>query len=268
MILTTLVVLALAGDPPAAAPASVTPASAPTPAKAGAPLDLVKDVPGEAVFVKRVGGDMQATATFDEKLGWLFMHPEAGRMRIETALPEGYPAPTPPGAIDLKRYPSVRRAEVSSEGNMSGGGGFWPLFRHIQRNDIAMTAPVEMDYAGIGNVAAAKSIKPTSTTMSFLYRTRELHPTGKDPKNEKITIRDTEPVLVVSMGGRGDIELETMKTMFTALEAWLKANPEWEVAGAYRTFGYNGPDTRRSRRWTEAQIPVRRVGTAPAATTR
>lgn len=264
MIVTTLILFSLAGDPAAVPVTTPAPASAPS----GAPLDLVKELPGEAVFVQRVGGDMTATATFDERLGWLYTHAEAGRMRIETALPEGYPAPTPPGAIDIKRYPSVRRAEVSSEGNLSGSGGFWPLFRHIQRNDIAMTAPVEMDYVGIENVTNAKKIEPTKSTMSFLYRTRNLHPTGVDPKNEKITIRDTEPVLVVALGGRGDIELSNMKPMFEKLEAWLKANPQWEVAGPYRTFGYNGPDTRRSRRWTEAQIPIRRVVSAPAAATR
>jgi hypothetical protein len=31
------------------------------------------------------------------------------------ALPQGYPDPTPPGAIELKRHPTVRRAEMRME---------------------------------------------------------------------------------------------------------------------------------------------------------
>ncbi len=38
---------------------------------------------------------------------------KCGRCEIEAPLPIGYPAPTPPGAIELKSYPSVRRAEIS-----------------------------------------------------------------------------------------------------------------------------------------------------------
>ena len=33
-------------------------------------------------------------------------------MVIEAPLPDGYPAPTPPGMIELKTYPVVRRAVV------------------------------------------------------------------------------------------------------------------------------------------------------------
>lgn len=202
--------------------------------------------------VKRVGGDMDAKAVWDDAKGWLY---EPKKMRIETPLPEGYPAPTPPGAIELKKYPSVRRAEVTRKDD-SANSAFWPLLRHISRNDIAMTAPVEMDYKGLAEAGVEKG-KSKAMTMSFLYRTPDLHPVGKDSRDERITIRDTEPVTVLAMGTSGDVDLDDVRSKFKELEAWLAANPQWVRAGDYRTFGYNGPDTRRSRRWVEVQIPVK-----------
>ncbi|QYU71140.1 heme-binding protein [Leptolyngbya sp. 15MV] len=185
--------------------------------------------------------------------------PAAARCR---SAPSGW---TPPGAIELKRYPSVRRAEISSDsGEMSGGGGFWPLFRHIQRHNIEMTAPVEMDYRGLAD-AGAKSGWVTGSTMSFLYRTPELRETGTDPRDTRVVIRDTEPVTVVALGVRGiGVDAASTRPHFATLEGWLRDNPQWVKAGEYRVFGYNGPDTRRSRRWVEVQIPVRPAAGAPA----
>ncbi|MDA1263365.1 MAG: hypothetical protein O3B75_10780 [Planctomycetota bacterium] len=76
---------------------------------------------------------------------------KCGRCEIEAPLPNGYSAPTPPGAIELKSYPSVRCAEISSKGSTGMGmsASFWPLFNHIQSQEIAMTSPVEMDYRGV-----------------------------------------------------------------------------------------------------------------------
>ncbi|MEY2716113.1 MAG: hypothetical protein RIT24_2456, partial [Planctomycetota bacterium] len=93
-------------------------------------------------LVTRVGGDMKAAIEIrDGEFRF-------GPSRIESPLPAGYPEPTPPGAIDLKRYPTVRRAEYVSSASpgMGMNMGFFPLFNHIKRNDIAMTSPVEMDY--------------------------------------------------------------------------------------------------------------------------
>ena len=117
------------------------------PAKADAVVEHEPELPraGETV---RVGGDRDAVAKRKEN-GGKVVFVAAGVNEIDTALPEGYPAPTPPGAIDVKSYPVVRRAVVEGEirpNGDAGGEGFWPLFRHIQRRDIAMTSPVEMEY--------------------------------------------------------------------------------------------------------------------------
>ena len=110
-----------------------------------APVGSVVAVPAPGQTV-RLGGNKEVVS---ERKGanWV-----SGTAAITTPLPEGYPAPTPPGAIDLKTYPSLRRAEFRAETNNSDIGmnvAFFPLFNHIKRRDIAMTSPVEMDYSGL-----------------------------------------------------------------------------------------------------------------------
>ena len=39
---------------------------------------------------------------------------KSGVMGIEAPLPDGYPAPTPADCIEIKTYPTVRRAEFDS----------------------------------------------------------------------------------------------------------------------------------------------------------
>lgn len=196
--------------------------------------------------VFRVSGDAKAVWDAAAK-EW-----SAGDSSIDTALPEGYPAPTPPGAIELKKYPQVRRAEFTGQSGDSGSG-FMPLFRHIQRNDIPMTSPVEVDY----KAPAAKPLKSDGWTMSFLYRTPKLHPEGPDAKDARVVVKDAEPVTVLSLGGRGSYDTDRVEQDFATLRTWLAANPEWEEAGPGRAFFYNGPSWRPWRKWLEVQIPVR-----------
>lgn len=203
---------------------------------------------------QRVGGDLEIQV---EKRGFSFF---AGNASITTPLPEGYPAPTPPGAIEIKHYPSVRRAQITLEGGEGTvrrqNSGFWPLFRHIEANGIAMTAPVEMDYTGMGPDGDGDV---ESWTMAFLYRTRDLHPTGTDASDERVVIVDSEPVTVLSVGYTGDTSMLRVRAELFRLNQWLESQDEWEVAGDPRSFGYNGPSVMRDRRWGEIQIPIRRV---------
>ena len=64
---------------------------------------------------------------------------------VVAALPEGFPDPTPAGEIQIKRYPAYRLARSKMSG--ADSVAFWTLFLHIKKNEIAMTAPVEMTYA-------------------------------------------------------------------------------------------------------------------------
>lgn len=206
--------------------------------------------------IARVSGMDAPTAAFDRGV-W-----RAGELSISTPLPEGYPAPTPPGAIEIKTYPSVRRAEFSAsmETNSGRNVGFWPLFQHISRRDIAMTAPVEMDYHGLEPMSLDNLDnlqRPSSWTMSFLYRTTDDGPAGPDERNDRVRVVDTEPVTVLAAGYQGVYTFERDANAMTALVAWLDANPQWEPAGEMRALYYHGPDTPWNKRWAEVQVPIR-----------
>lgn len=203
-------------------------------------------------MVQRVGGDMAIEVKQD---GDVFT---SDRVRIDTPLPLGYPRPTPPGAIEIKSYPVVRRAEVVVTDDPASGsaGGFWPLFRHIQSRKIAMTAPVEMDLPDLGKDETARGGK---WTMSFLYREMALGETGKDGM---VNIVDLPPLHVISVGFRGPYGGETLAKMLKQLDETLATQKEWEREPelAPRLMGYNGPEVSWRNRWGELQIPVRRVG--------
>lgn len=222
--------------------------------------------------VQRVGGDRDAKV---EKRGENF---SAGACSITTPLPVGYPEPTPPGAIDLKVYPSVRRAEVSGTTMPDYGmyQGFFPLFNHIKKREIAMTSPVEMDYrmlqadgtqtkdherSGDAYKATENDAgdKDAAWTMSFLYRNAELGPTGADGR---VAVRDAEPLVVVSIGMKGSYMTARVKIGVTKLNAWLESQEEWEAAGPVRALYYNGPDVARQDQWSEVQLPVKRKARA------
>ena len=214
----------------------------------GADEPMAVRTPG---LVTRVGGDKEAGI---EIIDGVYRF---GPSRIESPLPAGYPEPTPPGAIDLKRYPSVRRAEFVSSGSPASGMnmGFFPLFNHIKKKDIAMTSPVEMDYRDMFDVETGKRVQGESMswTMSFLYRTTELAPTGKDGS---VLVTDRPEVEVLSIGMNGPYGTGVVEKGLGLLNAWLKEHPEYEVAGDVRAFHYNGPYIANRIKWSEVQLPV------------
>lgn len=216
--------------------------------------DVPNPPPGGAV---RVGGDLDVAVTgSDGEYRW-----EA--CQVDTPLPAGYPRPTPPGAIELKTYPAARLAEVVGSGDPDRGmnRAFWPLFNHIKRHDIAMTSPVEMYYSGMKDEVPAR---PDAWSMAFLYRTPDLHATGVEGN---VTVRDTEPVTVVSVGLKGDYSMALVERGRRTLQEYLAVNQGWEIAGGWRALYYNGPSLFFWNKWAEVQVPVRRAEPAtPTAT--
>ena len=206
-------------------------------------------------LVTRVGGDR--TAAIEIVNGQY----RVGRSLIEAPLPEGYPEPTPPGGIDLKKYPSVRRAEFSRSGSADRGmnNGFWPLFNHIKDRDIAMTSPVEMDYEGLAPDGGGQ---PERWTMSFLYRTADL---GSAGSAGSVMVVDTDEMTVLSIGLTGTYGLARVKEGMSQLESWLAEHPEWTRAGSPRAFFYNGPYVPNARKWSEIQIPVQSMDAPPSS---
>ncbi len=271
-----------AGSGNSEAPAAMAEAEAsPAPAEPA----MARSTPATPA-IERLGGDMdvQTTGASGDY--------RCGEMIVNTELPAGYPAPTPPGAIELKRYPAVRRAEVSSTANPDIGMnlGFFPLFQHISSREIAMTSPVEMDYTGM-----LDRPMPSRWTMSFLYRTPDLGPvseagvgdagivdhgpvdtasidaapadmsadaesvsptTGRRSDDGKVRVVDTAPVTVISIGMRGPYGSQLVRKGLNRLEVWLANQSEWRAAGDPRALYYNGPDVPTARLWSEVQIPV------------
>ena len=130
-----------------------------------------------------------------------------------------------------------------------GNSAFWPLFRHIQSNDIAMTTPVQMDWKPNGERAG----RPAN--MAFLYGNTAIE-TQSTARNVEVVEAPAQTVL--SIGAIGADRPARVEAMRARLEAFL-ARPDcrYEAAGPLRTMGYNSPMVRRDRRYFEVQLPVR-----------
>lgn len=168
---------------------------------------------------------------------------------IEAPLPEGFPEPTPVGEIQIKKYPVYRFATTQMAGVESGA--FWTLFTHIKKNDIAMTAPVEMTYGEGG------TDKLQAKAMAFLYRSPKQ---GKAGTDEKVKVIDVAPVMALSLGLRGDVTRTRLAESKKHLETWLKEHAQdYEASGPLRVMGYNSPFVAANKRFSEVEIPVRQV---------
>jgi hypothetical protein len=164
---------------------------------------------------------------------------------VEAEMPEGFPQHTPVGEVQVKRYPAYRKAQADVE----TGNAFWKLFTHIKKNDVAMTAPVEMTYYGD---RAAKE-----RAMSFLYGSSDL---GAPGRQGSVEVVDVSPMIVVSTGVRGPRTKQAVDTARQRLEAWLTANgDDYEADGELRVMAYNSPFVPRDRNFFEVEIPIRPV---------
>ncbi|QDT35821.1 heme-binding protein [Stratiformator vulcanicus] len=200
--------------------------------------------------ISRISGDAELKIEqSDDKTIYV-----AGESKVDTPLPVGYPPPTPPGVIEIKQYPKVRRATVGGKGKsaldpMRGTtGAFWPLFAHIKSRGIAMTAPVELDYSDLDDADGE-----IEWSMSFLYRRLDQGPTND---GVIVDVVDAEPVTVISIGHRGDMDGEALQAGLQELREAIEKSEKWQVAGDPRTMGYNGPNIPRKNRWWEIQLPV------------
>lgn len=246
---------------PTDAPSAKSPAASASAAPAPA-IPTTDPADGTAV---RIGGDREAKISKREDGSFVFQE-----CLIDTPLPVGYPEPTAPGAIELKRYPVVRRAEVTGKSapDLGSNFAFWPLFNHIKDRNIEMTSPVEMNYSNIDkNPPDGGDVVPESWTMSFLYRRVDQGPLGADEKRKNVKVVDSPAVTVIALGVRGPYGFQRMRKQWKLLETWLSEQNVWDAAGEPRVFYYNGPDRRERDKWAEVQIPVKLMKPAAATTT-
>ncbi len=168
-------------------------------------------------------------------------------------LPEGFPAPTADGQIEVKQYPVYRSATVQVRGDLGSASsrGFSPLFRHISDNDISMTAPVEAQYPAATLQADAAS--QGDTAVSFLYRSLDI--VAKEIEQD-VQVEDIPPMTVVSFGVRGGYDYDIYTKGIERLQGWLAAHPEYSVVGPPRRFFYDGPFIPDALKRSDTQIPV------------
>ena len=240
--------------------ACVQPEIQPAASSAANPVAVTVDSPSATTTtapddwqILRVGGDLetrvqQQPGITNQQQSAVFY--SVGSVRISAALPEAFAAPTPPGAIELKQYPSLRQAVFDR--SQRSGSAFFTLFRHIKDADIAMTAPVVMS----GEMAGEDS---DEASMAFLYRSTAQGETGLTERG--VLVEDTPPMTVLSIGFQGRDNQRRLDTMQLQLLDWLQSQSDdaagrWQRDGSFRLLGYNGPDTATADKWWEMQLPV------------
>lgn len=171
----------------------------------------------------------------------------------EAGLPEGFPAPSAPGELRVKFYPRVRGAFARVEGRFDRATrlAFWPLFRHIKQEGIAMTAPVLAHYSkGIYDDDQG------ATDVAFLYPSRR---SGPIREGDTVRVSDLDTMAVISVGVMGRYDVETMRRALDQLNRWLEDNAgTWQRAGTPRRLMYQRPSFwKGSRIFSEVQVPIR-----------
>ena len=157
----------------------------------------------------------------------------------EAPLPQGWPKPGPYDQVSEKTYPAYRAAFTNGKGETSA---FWTLFSHIKKNDIPMTAPVEMGMEGADG-------RLEQSSMAFLYQNGKVGTAG--PDGAKVEVRDVPATITLSYTWQGNDSKENISKAKTALEAALEEKKT--EAKSFRLLGYNGPGTPRAKRTWELQ---------------
>jgi hypothetical protein len=164
------------------------------------------------------------------------------------------------GEIIVKEYPAYRMARIQrGEGGIAGGPNvmFRPLFNHIKRNDIPMTAPVEMGYP--------EHVKPGegASSMAFLYGEQTWGTSGADANDRRVVVEDVPAMTVVSIGVRGGYTNANFEKAISKLNAWIQQRADQVgVIGPPRYLAYNSPFVLGFLKYGEVQLPVGLIGRA------
>lgn len=189
---------------------------------------------------------------------------------VEAQLPQGFPEPGPAYQVVLKEYPPYRAARTAKR---TGDNAFNRLFEHIQKNNIAMTAPVEMtlaqrDEGREGEEAVAdEKVRYREIDMAFVYRDPGLGVVGPADAAGGVEVVDLPGQLVLSLGFFGNADRQRVDDALTMVGRRLAERDDVGAAGAPRLLGYNSPFIPAARRYHEVQVPVVRseASAEPAA---
>jgi len=151
--------------------------------------------------------------------------------------------PTPSGVAELKTLPAGVLLKTTVPGNYFAESSrlFFPLFKYISQQGIAMTSPVE---AQIDQAA-----------MYFWVGINEQEKIAGNRGGVEV-VRTPER-RVASRGARGGYSAENFNKTREALAAWLLTRPEVEVTGPAYGVYWDGPLTPSFFKRFEVHLPVR-----------
>jgi hypothetical protein len=223
---------------------------------------LLEKAPNNVLLAEQIATAQEAAAKADAhdrpKLVRKALEEAVSTLRfqplLEAPLPEGFPEPTPVGVVEVKQIPAYRLARTASPAGASrqSDKAFWTLFKHIEREEIAMTAPVEM-------TLREREGKLDEADMAFLYRSLKQGELGQDDQDASVSVLETEPAEVLSIGVRGSSTQERMIEAKARLEKWLAGQTKYKPAGPFRMLGYNSPFVPGNLRYFEVQVPVKAI---------
>ncbi|MBL9199738.1 MAG: heme-binding protein [Opitutaceae bacterium] len=152
--------------------------------------------------------------------------------------------PTRVGQPELKTLPAGVLLKSSGSGGYfaQANGLFMPLFRYIQRHEIAMTVPVEaqVDQAAMYFwVAESEAAKVAGNESGVVVERRAARP-------------------VASLGARGSYSEKNFITTRDRLLAWVREQPGLEAAGEPYAVYWSGPFTPGFLKRYEVHVPVRK----------
>ena len=161
----------------------------------------------------------------------------------ESPLPTGWPTPGPYEVVVEKSFPDYRAAIIDARNRNLG---FWTLFNHIKRNDIPMTAPVEMGMEAVGPE------RMRMRTMAFLYESASVGALGKDGRN--VDVVDLPAIRAFTYAFQGRDTKENIARARRAIER--KTEEDGVAVSGYRLLGYNGPGIPDARKTWELQAMI------------
>ncbi len=173
----------------------------------------------------------------------------------DAPLPEGWPAATEPRKIEVKAYPAYRSAVARAQNARLNADNalFFPLFLHISRKNVAMTAPVVNTYTP---QMLEKPGAEGDMSMEFLYSSTKQGELGAGVG--AVRIEDHPAATFACLGFVGAMNDDVMRDGVRDLRAWLDEHKsEWTADGPPRRLGYHGPMTPEAERRWEVQLPIK-----------
>ena len=147
------------------------------------------------------------------------------------------------GTIEVKTLPQMRALKHSGQTDnyfQENNGLFMPLFRYIQKNDLAMTTPVESEMA-------------PATMMFFIGSDVDISRIESTEKIEVMTIPQRQ---VLSVGIRGSYSESNYQQALTQATTWVQENTDYIIDGPARMIYWNGPYVPGFLKRSELHLPI------------